>query len=157
MFCVTDDPKVLLRGTNEVVCGNTARFELEVKQAEPSNYKITWQKVKEMKETIIEQIETRDEKYFGSSDDQLIINFVCKNDKGDYRAVLSGKSNGNTFIVSNKIHLFPIGGNRLRRRAIGSNRHLKSKQIFVGENFSHFLHFSSTSTRPPIVLFWSNK
>lgn len=110
MFCVTDDPEVSLRGTNEVICGNTARFELEVKQAEPHDYKVTWQKVIHVK-SITKKIETRDEKYIGSSDKQLIINFVCKEDKGDYQAVLSRESNGNNLIVSNEIHLHPIGGN----------------------------------------------
>lgn len=108
MFCVTDDPVVSLRGTKEIICGDNARFELEVKQAEPSIYKVTWFKEKGM---TAKQIETRDEKFKGSSDGRLIINVVCKEDEGHYYADLSRESNGITFkISSNKIHLLPLGG-----------------------------------------------
>lgn len=111
MFCITDDPEVSLRGSNEVLCGNKARFELEVKHADPADYKVTWYKWKGKSK---EQIETSDEKYIGSSDEQLIINVVCIEDEGYYEANLSRESNGNTLIVSNKIHLIPLGGNRFK-------------------------------------------
>lgn len=111
MFCITGDPEVSLRGSNEVLCGNKARFELEVKHADPTDYKVTWYKSKGKSK---EQIETRDEKYIGSSDEQLIINVVCIEDEGYYEADLSRESNGNTLIVSNKIHLIPKGGNRFK-------------------------------------------
>lgn len=103
-----DDPVVSLRGTKEIICGDIARFELEVKQAEPSIYKVTWFKEKGM---TAKQIETRDEKFKVSSDGRLIINVVCKEDEGHYYADLSRESNGITFkISSNKIHLLPLGG-----------------------------------------------
>lgn len=99
----------MITGTDKVTCGETAHFESEIKiseTAELCKYSFTW-----CKGITLEVIETTCKKYKGSSDRQLVIKEVCKEDEGDYLAVLSRESNGNTFkILSNIIHLLPEGG-----------------------------------------------
>lgn len=76
-----------------------------MKQAEPSNWPVTWQKVHGRK---TEEIDTGSEKYKGSSNRKLVINTVCKEDEGGYQAVLSRELNHR--ISSNLIYLHPVGG-----------------------------------------------
>lgn len=62
-----------------------------------------------------EDINTRDEKYSGSTNKILVIQSVCKEDEGDYRAVLSLESNENDYEQSrNTIRLTVLGGKSLK-------------------------------------------
>lgn len=104
--CFAENPEILITGAEEVTCGETARFEADVKQAEPSGWSVTWQKVHGRKMT--EEIDTGSEKYKGSSNRRLVINTVGKEDEGEYQAVLSRELNRRIF--SNLIYLHPVGG-----------------------------------------------
>lgn len=121
----------MIRGTDKVTCGETAHLESEVKiseTAEPSNYSFTWCKVKEM---TTEVIETRCKKYMGSSNRQLVIKEVCKEDEGDYQAVLSKESNGNTLkIFSNIIHLLPEGGTIFKSPKLKDQIDVSNQNLF---------------------------
>lgn len=112
---MTDQPEILIKGDKEieVLCGDTACFELELKQADLSHWTVTWHK---MIGTGIEQISrsTTCTRYSDSTDRQLVIHSVCKEDKGNYQAVLSEKvRNGKSAlqVVSNVISLHTPGGN----------------------------------------------
>lgn len=101
-----DETDISIKGENEVICGKIARFLVDVNPAERPNSLVTWQKVRGR---VIEQIDTSREKYRGSYDRQLVINSVCKEDEGEYQAVLSQLSNGMKKTFSNLIFLFPLG------------------------------------------------
>lgn len=101
-----ENTEILITGAEEVTCGETARFEADVKEAEPSSWSVTWQKVHGRKMT--EEIDTGSEKYKGSSNRRLVINTVGKEDEGEYQAVLSRELNRRIF--SNLIYLHPVGG-----------------------------------------------
>lgn len=105
--CIADETDISIKGENEVICGKIARFLVDVNPAERPNSLVTWQKVRGR---VIEQIDTSREKYRGSYDRQLVINSVCKEDEGEYQAVLSQLSNGMKKTFSNLIFLFPLGG-----------------------------------------------
>lgn len=125
----------MITGKDKVTCGETARLESEIKiseTAESYTYLFTWCKVKGI---TLEVIETICKKYEGSSERQLVIKEVCKEDEGDYRAVLSRESNGNTFkIFSNIIHLLPEGGTIFKLPDL-KDQPFKSIFIFGDENF----------------------
>lgn len=99
----------MIKCTEDVVCGNTAYLKAELKQSELQNWALTWRKIRGM---TIEQIDTSREKYIGSTNEQLTINSVCKEDEGNYQAVLSRALIGKTHdILSNITHLEALGGN----------------------------------------------
>lgn len=111
----TDQPEISIKGDREieVLCGDTACFEVELQQADLTHWTITWQK---NIATRIEQINTSTSRYIDSTDRKLVIHSVCKEDKGNYQAVLSEKvSNGKSVlqVVSNVIFLHTPGGNIL--------------------------------------------
>lgn len=92
------------------MCGETARFEANVKKANLSCWQITWE-IEKHTETVKKCIDTSTEKYSDSTKEILNIKSVCKEDEGKYQAVLSGESNGNEYIVSsNKICLHVMEG-----------------------------------------------
>lgn len=101
-----------ITGAGEVSCGDTARFEANVFEAnanhsiESTNWsRLTWQK---SKGRITEQIDIWCEKYKGSDGRQLVINSVCNKDEGEYKATyLYGE---NRIAQSNSIYLKPLGG-----------------------------------------------
>lgn len=105
--CVADEPDISIKGVREVMCGNTARFLVEVNPTEPFSGLVTWQKVRGK---VTKEIDISREKYRGSYDRQLVINSICKKDEGDYQAVLSQVSNGKKKTFSNLSFLLPLGG-----------------------------------------------
>lgn len=107
----SDQPEISIKGDREieVLCGDTACFEVELQQADLTHWTITWQK---KIATRIEQINTSTSRYIDSTDRKLVIHSVCKEDKGNYQAVLSEKvSNGKSVlqVVSNVIFLHTPG------------------------------------------------
>lgn len=81
---------------------------MELKQSELKNWSLTWRRIRGK---TTEQIDTSREKYIGSTNEQLTINSVCKEDEGNYQAVLSRSVNGKTHdILSNITHLEALGG-----------------------------------------------
>lgn len=87
-----------------MLCGEAAHFDAEVEQREISNWSVTWHK---QTGDITTNINTRDEKYNGSTDRRLFIHSVCKDDEAEYLAVIS---NGDNSCMSNVIYLRAIGG-----------------------------------------------
>lgn len=65
----------------------------------------------ESKKNVINQIDINEEKYRGSTRTKLVIISVCKDDEGEYQAVLARESNGNKRKVeSNSVYLSVEGG-----------------------------------------------
>lgn len=102
----TDEPYIIIKGENEIICGGTARFEADVKNVESSCWSITWHK---HRRDVIKCIETTMQKYSGSTKKTLVIQSVCKEDEGEYQAVLSLESNGPDYKSRNTIRLHVIG------------------------------------------------
>lgn len=101
---VSDEKAILIYGPEQVLCGETAQFDAEVEQREISNWSVTWHK---KAGDITTNINTRDEKFNGSTDRRLFIHSVCKDDEAEYQAVIS---NGDNSYMSNVIYLRAIGG-----------------------------------------------
>lgn len=76
------------------MCGDLAQF-IAVLKPYSTCWSITWQK---RRGKVIEIIDTSTEKYSGSTNRKLVIQSVCKEDEGEYRVLLSHKSNGNGYI-----------------------------------------------------------
>lgn len=73
-----------------------------------SHWSISWQRVRG---SVTNQIDISKEKYRDSTRTQLVIHSVCKDDEGEYQAVLARESNGNKRkIESNAIFLHVVGG-----------------------------------------------
>lgn len=102
---LSDELENLIKGKDEVTCGDTASFEAEVKSANTGDFSITWRK---RIGNVIERIDTSMEKYSGSITRKLVIQSVCKEDQGEYRAILS--RNGNEYKQSRNICLQVLGG-----------------------------------------------
>lgn len=108
-----DDPNILIKCTGDVICGNTAYIKVELKQSELKNWSLTWRRIRGK---TTEQIDTSREKYICSTNEQLTINSVCKDDEGNYQAVLSRSVNGKTHdILSNITHLEALGASESPR------------------------------------------
>lgn len=107
LIFVLDEPDIFIKGENEIICGGTAQIEAEVRNVESSFWSITWQK---RRGNVINCIDTNMEKYSGSTKKKLVINSVCKEDEGEYQAVLSLESNGPEYKSRNIIRLHAIGG-----------------------------------------------
>lgn len=105
---ISDKPDIIIKGENEIICGGTAQFEADVNNVESSCWSITWQR---RREDNIKCIDTTMKKYIGSTKRKLVINSVCKEDEGDYQAVLSLESNGPDYKSRNIIPLYAVGGN----------------------------------------------
>lgn len=86
-----EEPHIVIKGEDEVVCGCTANFKAEVKKIDLSRWLIKWQKLNGL---ITEIINTSKEKYTGSTDTQLVIQSVCREDEGKYQAVILQESKG---------------------------------------------------------------
>lgn len=111
-FLFSDEAGFSIKGEDKVICGGIAQIEAEVKGIETACRTITWQK-RNGKD--FEDINTQDEKYTGSTNKILVIQSVCKEDEGDYRAVLSVASNENNHEKSrNTIRLTVLGGKSLK-------------------------------------------
>lgn len=107
---VTDEPTISIKGTDRVVWGETTCFEANLKQKEihASHWSISWQRVRG---SVTYQIDISNEKYGDSTRTKLVIHSVCKDDEGEYQAVLARESNGNKRkIESNAIFLHVLGG-----------------------------------------------
>lgn len=108
---ISDEACFSIKGEDKVICGGITQIEAEVKGIETACLSITWQK---RKGKVFEDINTRDEKYSGSTNTILVIQSVCKEDEGDYRAVLSLESHENDHEISrNTIRLTVLGGKSL--------------------------------------------
>lgn len=104
MKCFTDRPDIWIEGPEKVVCGSTAHFKATVKEKRVSCLSVTWQKtVKDESK----QIDTRNKKF----NKDLFIESVCKEDEGEYQAVLTYEENGiRRTTQSNSISLQVEGG-----------------------------------------------
>lgn len=94
-----------IKGDDKVICGGITTFEAEMENTESVCRSITWQK---QKGNVFEDINTRNEKYSGSTNKILVIQSVRKEDEGNYRAVLSMKTDNAK--RSNIISLHVLGG-----------------------------------------------
>lgn len=101
------DPKIFIEGVGVVMCGDTARFKAVINPEKPKGWSVSWQK---RNNGMLIQIHTDYQRYNGSNDYQLVINSVCKDDNGEYLAILS-KESDDINIYSNKIALNALGGN----------------------------------------------
>lgn len=104
---ISETPDIIIHGENEIICGGTAQFEADVKKVESSCWSVAWQK---QRGNVIERINTRMERYSGSTKKKLVIKTVCKEDEGEYQAVLSLESKGSYFKSRNTIRLHVLGG-----------------------------------------------
>lgn len=120
MFFIAAEPEVFLKGKDRVVCGDTARFDADVKNVEFSCWRFTWQKLKG--NSMLGCIDTNQKKYKGSINKILLIQNVSKEDEGEYQAVISREANGIEYrISSNIVYLHAIGGTRIKYTHILSN------------------------------------
>lgn len=110
-----DEPTVSIRGENEIMWGDTAHFEADVKKADSSCWSITWHR---RRGDDIKCIDTSVEKYSGSTKRKLVINDVCKEDEGEYQAFLSFESKGPDYKSRNTIRLHVIGVQRSSRQRL---------------------------------------
>lgn len=113
LLFVLDEPVILIQGENEIICGRTAQIEAEVKKFESSCWSITWRK---RRGNVIKCIDTDMEKYSGSSKTTLVIHSVCKEDEGEYQAVLSPELNGPEYKSRNTIRLHAVGGKFINKK-----------------------------------------
>lgn len=109
MTCLTnvsDEPEIMIKGENNVLFGEKASFDVEIKNTDNnSNWSVTWQK-KIGDE--IKILRTSDEKYKESTNRRLFIWCVCKEDEAEYQAVIY--TGNKSSIISNSIHLHGLGG-----------------------------------------------
>lgn len=94
-------------GDDEVICGETACFEADIENVD-SSQSIRWRK---RNGRLIEWIDKSTRKYSGSNNRKLVIQDVCKEDEGEYCAIISGDINGNEYenIRRNTICLHIVG------------------------------------------------
>lgn len=103
---------ISIEGQGTVLCGESAQFNAVISPDHLKGCSVTWQIVEGR---VVLPIDTRTEKYTGSTDQKLFIHSVCKDDEGEYQAFLSSDLNGEQFIaVSNSIFLQAIEGILLR-------------------------------------------
>lgn len=81
-------------------------------KVESSCWSITWQK---RRGDDIKYIDTNSRRYNGSTKKTLVIKSVCKEDEGDYQALLSLESNGPEYKSRNIFRLHAIGGKQVHR------------------------------------------
>lgn len=102
-----DEPEVVIKGKDEVLCGDLARF-VAVLKPDSSCWSITWQK---RRGNVTEIIDTSTNKYSGSTNRKLVIQSVCKDDGGEYQVLLAHESNGNRYLkCGNTMYLHVFGG-----------------------------------------------
>lgn len=85
----------------------TARFVAEVTPIDLFGWSLSWQKIDKQ---ISERIDTSQDKYRGSTERQLVMQSLQKEDEGDYQAILTRISCGKYYIRSNTVSLGFIGG-----------------------------------------------
>lgn len=101
-------PNISIKGPRSVLCGENATFNAVIEPGNLKGWSITWHKIVQWTHR---RINISTEKYSGSTDNDLVIQSVCKNDEGRYRAVLSSKSKAKDIsIFSNVIDLHATGG-----------------------------------------------
>lgn len=99
------EPTICIKGEEQVICGDTAEFKAEVKQAESFSFSKNWQR---RRGRFVEIIDTTLEKYRGSTNTKLVIPSACKEDAWEYQASLSDENNH--MFLSNAINLHVLGG-----------------------------------------------
>lgn len=87
----SEKPYIVIKGEDKVVCGCAANFKADVIKIYLSCWLIKWHKLSGL---ITDIINTSNEKYTGSTDTQLVIQSVCREDGGKYQAVMSQESKG---------------------------------------------------------------
>lgn len=112
-FFFSDDADFSIKGENKVICGGITKFEAKVRKTESVCRSITWQKLKGYD---FEDINTQNEKYSGSTNRILVIQSVRKEDEGEYRAVLTIKTDHEK--SSNTILLHVLGGKSFEIKAL---------------------------------------
>lgn len=101
-------PMISIKGPRNVLCGESAKFNAVIEPGNLKGWSITWQKKVPWTHR---RINISTEKYSGSTDNDLVIQSVCKNDEGRYQAVLSSESKAKCIsILSNVIDLQATGG-----------------------------------------------
>lgn len=98
---------ISIEGPRKISCGNTAKFIAVTNPGNLEGWSVTW--LKHMKCTQM-RIISNTEKYYGSTEKNLVIQSVSKEDEGGYQAFLSKVSKANTHVSSNVIFLQAIGG-----------------------------------------------
>lgn len=114
----TDGPDIWIEGTEKVVCGSTAHFQANVKERKVSYLSVNWKKIIKNGST---PIDTSNKKFWGKTNKELFIESVCKEDEGEYQAVLSFEEDRKRTIESNVILLHVVGGMILLIRIIKIN------------------------------------
>lgn len=104
---LTDEPVISINGKDEVICGDSVEFQANVDQPVFPVWSIKWQK---RRGENIRCIDISKEKYSGSTNSKLLIRSACKEDEGEYSAILSRESNRKNYTGSNTISLLVIGG-----------------------------------------------
>lgn len=101
-------PDIWIKGTEEAVCGSTAHFEATVKEKKVSYLSVSWEKLSKNEST---QIDKSNKRFWGKTNKELFIESVCKEDEGEYQAVLSIEEGRiRKTIQSNVIFLHVVGG-----------------------------------------------
>lgn len=122
LYRFTDGPDIWIEGTEEAVCGSTAHFQANVKERKVSFLSVDWKKLIKNEST---PIDTSNKKFWGKTNKELFIESVCKEDEGEYQAVLSFEEDRiGTTIKSNVIFLRVVGGMIVLKRIIKINIHL---------------------------------
>lgn len=125
VFFYIERPDIYIKGQIEVPYGDTAQFEAEVKNVEPSSWSVTWRK-RRGDNIKFNCIDTSIEKYSDSTKRKLVIKEVRKEDEGEYQAVLSLESNGPDYKSKKTIRLHVIGGKPidvLKRQILERRKH----------------------------------
>lgn len=123
VFFYIERPDIIIQGENEILCGDTARFEADVKNVESSSWSVTWRKCRG---NVIKFIDTSMEKYRDSTKRKLVIKELSKEDEGEYQAFLTLESNGPEYKSKNTIRLHVIGGKPidvLKRQILERRKH----------------------------------
>lgn len=107
MISFIDNPTISIKVVKEGKRLETASFVAEVTPIDLFGWSISWQKIDKQ---ISERIDTSHDKYRGSTEMQLVIHSLHKEDKGDYQAILTRISCGKYHIRSNTVSLENIEG-----------------------------------------------
>lgn len=77
---------ISIKGQGSVLCGNSAKFYVDITPENLKGCSITWEKIEQLR---TRRINLSTKKYSGSTDKNLVIQSVCKEDQGKYIAILS--------------------------------------------------------------------
>lgn len=103
-----------------------------MKKADSSCWSIIWHR---RRGDDIKCIDTSVEKYSGSTKRKLVINSICKEDEGEYQALLSFESNGPDYKSRNTIRLHVIGGKVVNKIIINFSNFRKIHKIHKLYNY----------------------